>query len=1428
MPPRNRFAVPLRGLFVLSLLIAAMAAMLELKSGARDDVSDAVTFAAVGFVVLAAYAMAELASSVGLPRVTGYILAGIGLGPSAAGLMGITPLLPAEAVADMSVFKSLALALIALEAGLELSLDAMKRFKKTIGSIILFKIPMSWIFVGGAVVLLGSTIFPIPGVESLPTLIAVGLVLGAISVGTSPAVSVAVISETGAKGKTADLVLGFAVFKDVVMVIMLGLAIALGSPLATGADFDGAILVDLLKTIVVSVIVGVAVGWLLVAWMRWVRWENILMLLALAYGIHPIDSWFTHELHIHLKPLLVFIAAGFVVGNFSTYGHDLHKPLALLALPVFVIFFTTEAAGLELEATIAVLPIAASLFVVRLGVMYFATRFGGRLAGEKPEYTNALWLGLISQAGVALVLLGLAIEQMPTLKEPLQQVGFALIALNLLIGPVLLRIGLKKGEDVLAKETGAASAATGEARSTAAFRALAAEVTIALDDPAAELHEKVRVAVAHIAQRAVEGVVTSWEQAADAREGPDALEPIALTPYAAGLRRAARELRDTLIELPLTIQLPIRDEHLVSTGGLGSAVAVAVAKLGRIFGKRRRTVGLRSLVRAHIERDITEALAVVLDDLGRAELNRLDALDEGQRDARSHHDAPTLPSDHMHIRTWAQEALEHFEARVHATVGALARALDLAGTPRAAAGPTVYADVAREVDRSMGRLETDGIAWDRAVGRLAARAALREKLIASENGILANSAAAIDSWNRARRDALLGQADQLLKALEDTRTRLRSVPAGLDPTPSREAIAAIVADLDTLATEQVLPAIGELRTNEGMAALRSLEGSFGAVIPDLPATIIVAPVGFKITPTTRPSDVTGDEKNVASIVARFVSSELNWSLAETRAEDEDIVVRVAQRVTEIVGSTTVGLIAGLDELAARDDGHKESLAGRAKAMATHTLDRAITAMHDIRTRAATDLETIPRSILASVEDTFQRIYQRVLGEPGEQDEGPTSGGAAFKRRVLQVIHFFERAWNLVTGWWVARYRAVIGSDLVRRARLQTGTELVDPTRMAADVNKLKPSQEQLSRMPFVLARLFTPGTADTTHLLCGVDKEVKALSDAFARFSAGTPTAVLVRGDSGSGKTSMARVTLRQVAGRRLIDLTLGPEHRTETALCEAIGSQIKSPGTRTFRALERALGTSDRVILLDGLEQIFVRHASGVALMRSLLALIAATRGTTFWVGTIQEPAARLLEHLTDIPAFFTDHVRLEPQTATQLGTLLETRCRLSGFDIVWPETPEGSESFLRAMFRRRRPTTDELRGRFLTRLVRLSGGSIRDTLNLFINAIEDVGIDNVRPDHPRTPSLGWFDQLGRDAHRLLAAVIISGTLTAQEAREALLFSPGRIAAARALLLGAGLVVPVGEGDRVRVLPYAWRRARDLLLARNELVGDRRTGRAR
>ena len=115
-PQRGPIAV-LRPVATLALLFVVMWLTSQVATASYEDGHLAIL---VGFVLLAASAAGALASAVGLPRLTGFILVGIVAGPSLLGL------LPELAVDDLRLIDSFALALIAMLAGGELQVETLR------------------------------------------------------------------------------------------------------------------------------------------------------------------------------------------------------------------------------------------------------------------------------------------------------------------------------------------------------------------------------------------------------------------------------------------------------------------------------------------------------------------------------------------------------------------------------------------------------------------------------------------------------------------------------------------------------------------------------------------------------------------------------------------------------------------------------------------------------------------------------------------------------------------------------------------------------------------------------------------------------------------------------------------------------------------------------------------------------------------------------------------------------------------------------------------------------------------------------------------------------------------------------------------------------------------------------------------------------
>ena len=150
------------------------------------------------------------------------------------------------------------------------------------------------------------------------------------------------MSQTRAKGPLTTFSLGFIMLSDMVVVIVLAAAIMLARPLITAGS---AISIDdfnvLGREILGSISMGTTLGLLLAIYLRLVGGQLILVLLALGFGVTAALKY------VQVDPLLTFMTAGFVVQNLSNQGEKLLHAVEQMGSVVFVLFFAT--AGAELD-----------------------------------------------------------------------------------------------------------------------------------------------------------------------------------------------------------------------------------------------------------------------------------------------------------------------------------------------------------------------------------------------------------------------------------------------------------------------------------------------------------------------------------------------------------------------------------------------------------------------------------------------------------------------------------------------------------------------------------------------------------------------------------------------------------------------------------------------------------------------------------------------------------------------------------------------------------------------------------------------------------------------------------------------------------------------------------------------------------------------
>lgn len=397
------------------------------------------------FVALAAYYIGKLFSKLGLPYITGYLLAGMVAGPF------ILDIMPKDTSTHLRYIDELSLAVIAFVAGSELYLKEIRSRLRTIGITTTSVMLVGLLLIGIILFVLSQFLSFAEGLSTTGR-VALALLGGTILLALSPASTIAVIKEVRAKGNFTKTTLGITVSMDVIIIVLFAISVAVASALLNSMGFNGSFIlllfIDLGAALFVGFVVGKLLQWILASDMR--KTVKIIATLFVGYAIFAASYWligFSHDnlpFEIHIEPLLVAMIGGFMVTNFTSHREQFDGILHDVGPAVYVAFFTLTGVTLKLDILLATLPIAMALFAVRMVAIFIGAFIGGRIAGEPQSFQRYAWLGLITQAGIALGLAREVAVEFPILGDSFATLIISVVVLNEIFGPMFLKFALRR------------------------------------------------------------------------------------------------------------------------------------------------------------------------------------------------------------------------------------------------------------------------------------------------------------------------------------------------------------------------------------------------------------------------------------------------------------------------------------------------------------------------------------------------------------------------------------------------------------------------------------------------------------------------------------------------------------------------------------------------------------------------------------------------------------------------------------------------------------------------------------------------------------------------------------------------------------------------------------------------------------------------
>lgn len=382
-----------------------------------------------GLVLAAALLAGMLADFLSLPKVTGYLLVGVVLGPSACNLLA------EEHVHLLEPLTKLAIGLVLFNLGCHFPLTQVRQVLKRLIRLSSGELSATFLLVTLGLVLHG---------QSWP----IALMLGALALATAPATTVLVLKETESEGPLTESVGGLVIVNNVASIVcfefvFLAIHVVHGQFETPFHVQVALVLQDLIGSVTLGMIAGLLVSYAcgLTATGRWL----VLLVAATTFLLGVAEVF-------HYPYMLSFLAMGLTVASSSDQAVKMDQHLDRLTNFLCVVFFVIHGAELDLEAFAKVGMVGAIYIGLRITGKYVGIFAAAQACGESPAVRNWLGSSLMAQAGAAIALSSVAVQRDPDLGKPIQAIILGTVVVFEIAGPLLIRLSvLRAGEVPLAK-----------------------------------------------------------------------------------------------------------------------------------------------------------------------------------------------------------------------------------------------------------------------------------------------------------------------------------------------------------------------------------------------------------------------------------------------------------------------------------------------------------------------------------------------------------------------------------------------------------------------------------------------------------------------------------------------------------------------------------------------------------------------------------------------------------------------------------------------------------------------------------------------------------------------------------------------------------------------------------------------------------------
>ncbi len=411
---------------------------------------------------------------------------------------------------------------------------------------------------------------------------------------------------------------------------------------------------------------------------------------------------------------------------------------------------------------------------------------------------------------------------------------------------------------------------------------------------------------------------------------------------------------------------------------------------------------------------------------------------------------------------------------------------------------------------------------------------------------------------------------------------------------------------------------------------------------------------------------------------------------------------------------------------------------------------------------------ISNDILLTKENDLAASYQDFISEIVKLDNNDRIIGiysSLIKSRAIQKSKDNQKKIFSYALQWFSNLKSFLNQQLQTIISVNTTirkTLKLDkaPVYVSSEIsNYLADINNRIYKLPVIYRYLFENAPVKEVNLFLSRQQELEQMNNALKNWKLRNYAATLVIGENGGGKSSLLQHYMASIKGSyKTYAYTINRFYYSESDFYTLMQDIFDNKNLKCDQDIMEQLEISkgNQIVLLDGLERLFIRKPGGFDCLNKLLSLIVSTNSYAFWICAVSLHTCNYLHKTIAIKENFDYLIELNNLDSDEVRKIILKRHRLSGYIVNYEDDSEKNDDKKSINDRQA-----QLEKEFFLELNRFANSNISLSLYFWLESISKFTDNELYIKRFISPDFAFLETLSPEKIYTLLLIVLHGKIS-------------------------------------------------------------------